>query len=76
MRQNYKTFLTFILIFTFIVSSLLLFGTLDATEVDSSNCQPYWIGGGCQDGQSPDIQPKPICPNRKTTPLCPLDAAE
>ena len=75
MRQHYKVLICLI-IFTFIVSGLFLFNTLDATEVEPSDCQPYWIGPGCQGGQSPDTQPKPICPNANTTPPCPLDAAE
>lgn len=75
MRQTFKV-LTCLIIFTFIVSGLLLFGTLDATEVEPSDCQPYSYGWGCQDGQSPEIQPKPICPNRRIIPRCPMDAAE
>ena len=85
MGQHYKVLLKryqryiryFVIGFIF---AALVFGNtaIKLAQPDSpvEPCQPYWDGPGCQDGQSPDIQPKPICPNRKTTPPCPLDAAE
>ena len=39
MRRDYKALLLAILTFAFITSGLLLFGTIDATQVDAPACE-------------------------------------
>ena len=69
MRQNYKIFLTsFIIVTLVIVSGLLLFGTYDATQADTYDCER--IRSECVPRGK-----KPICPNPHLNP-CPLDAAK
>ena len=85
MRQTYtillKRYQRYIRYFVigFIFAALVFGNTaikLAQTDTFVEPCQPYLDGPGCQNGQSPDIQPKLVCPNRKTTLPCPLDAAK
>lgn len=70
MKQSYKIFLTSILIVTFVViSCLLLFGTIAATEVGTPDCE-HGKKSECSLREQ-----KSICPNRHSSP-CPLDATE
>ena len=65
MRQYYKSLLTFIFVAIFIIASgLLLFGTLGATQIDTSDCEP-WFKKECspkQEGQQPERCPNPRPP--------------
>lgn len=38
-------------------------------------CPTETLALGCEDGQRPDIQPKPICPNLNLNFRCPLEPA-
>ena len=39
MRRDYKVLFTSIIVFAFIISGLLLFGTIDATQIDTPACE-------------------------------------
>ncbi len=68
MRQYYKPLLTSIFIVTFIVASgLLLFGTYDATQADTFDCER--IKSECFPRGE-----RPTCPNPNPR-TCPLDTA-
>ena len=68
MRQDY-TLTTLIIPILILAFGLLLFGTLDATQIDASDCvRERSIRSEClQRGQ------KPICPNPNPTSPCTLD---
>ena len=69
MRRNYKIFLTTIFMSTFVVASgLLLFGTYDATQADTLDCER--IRSECV-----PRGPKLVCPNMNLTPRCPMNAS-
>ena len=71
MRRDYTVLLTTLIVFTFVISGFLLLGTLDATQTNPSDCEP-WFEKECspkQEGQVPIPCPHPRQP-------CPLDRAE
>ncbi|RKU09841.1 hypothetical protein C6501_14700 [Candidatus Poribacteria bacterium] len=68
MRQYYKPLLISIIITLMIISGLLLFGTYDATQADTFDCERIRL-------DCVPRGPKPICPNMDLTPRCPLNAA-
>ncbi len=71
MRQYYKPLLISIIIFTFMITSgLLLFGTYDATQAGTLDCEQRIESDCFPRGE------RPICPNPNPTPRCPLDAAK
>ena len=39
MRRDYKVLFTSFIVFAFIISGLLLFGTIDATQIDTPACE-------------------------------------
>ncbi len=70
MRQYYNPLLTSIIIVTFMITSgLLLFGTYDATQADTFDCER--IKSDCFPRGE-----RPTCPNMDLTPCCPIDAAK
>lgn len=68
MRRDY-TLLTLIIPILILAFGLLLFGTLDATQIDAPDClRERSIRSEClQRGE------RPICPNPNPTPPCTLD---
>ena len=71
MRRDYKVLLTTLIVFTFVISGFLLLGTLDATQTEPSDCEP-WFKKECSPNQEGQV-PIP-CPHPRQ--LCPLDGAE
>jgi len=72
MRRDYKVLFTSIIVFAFIIiSGFLLFGTIDATQVDPPACEQQFKRE-CSPRKG---APKPglICPSPRQ--LCPLDIA-
>ncbi len=65
MRRDYKVFLTSISIVIFIIASgLLLFGTIDATQIDTLDCEKRFKQE-CplkKEGQLPECCPNPRPP--------------
>ena len=71
MRQHYKVFLTLIFIVTFMITSgLLLFGTYDATQIGTPDCEEQIRSDCFPRGE------RPTCRNMDSTPRCPVDAAK
>ncbi len=70
MRQYYNPLLTSLIIVTFMITiGLLLFGTYDATQADTFDCER--IRSECFPRGE-----RPTCPNMDLTPRCPMDAAK
>lgn len=87
MRQNYKIFLTSLIIFTLIVTSgLLLFGAIGADPVETTDCNPERMDWECPPrGDNPIYKPCPkwaspgpgdcqqgYWPENEPVPICPI----
>ena len=73
MRRDYKVLLLSILTFAFIIGSgLLLFGTIDATQIDTSACKQQFKRD-CMSRKGV-LKPNLICPNPRQP--CTLDTAD
>ena len=73
MRRDYKVLFTSIIVFAFILTSgFLLFGTIDATQVDAPACEQQFKRE-CSPSKG---APKPglICPSPRQP--CPLNETE
>ncbi len=71
MRRDYKALLLAILTFAFITSGLLLFGTIDATQVDPPACEQQFKRECSPRKEAP--KPGLICPSPRQP--CPLKTA-
>ena len=71
MRRDYKALLLTILTFAFITSGLLLFGTIDATQVDAPACEQQFKRECSPRKDAP--KPGLICPSPRQP--CPLKTA-
>ncbi len=73
MRQYYNPLLISIIIVTFMITSgLLLFGTIDATQIDTSDCEEQFKRECPLKKEVP--KPHLICPNPRQP--CTLDETE
>lgn len=72
MRRDYKAFLTTFTVFAFIISGLFLFGTIDATQIDTSDCEEQFKRECPLKKEVP--KPHLICPNPRQR--CTLDETE
>ena len=71
MRRDYTVLLTTLIVFTFVISGFLLFGTLNATQTYPFDCEKH-IQQECplkKEGQLPECYPNP----RQS---CPLNTAK
>ena len=70
MRRDYKVLFTSIIVFAFIITSgLLLFGTIDATQIDVPACEQQFRRECSPKKEAP--KPGLICPSPRQP--CPLD---
>jgi len=70
MRQDYKVPITLIIVFAFILSGFLLFGTLDATQVAPPACEEQFKRECFPKKEGP--KPGLICPSPRQP--CPLES--
>ena len=72
MRRDYKVFFTSLIVFAFIISSLLLFGTIDATQGDPPACEQQFRRECSPRKEVP--KPGLICPSPRQP--CPLEITD
>ncbi|MDE0637796.1 MAG: hypothetical protein OXI43_18315 [Candidatus Poribacteria bacterium] len=68
MRRDYTVLLTTLIVFTFVISGFLLFGTLDAMQADTLDCEERFKRE-CPIKEVP--KPGLICPTPRQH--CPLE---
>ena len=73
MRRDYKVLLLSVLTFAFIITSgLLLFGTIDATQIDAPACEQQFKRECLSRKEAP--KPGLICPSPRQP--CPLETTD